>query len=130
MPRGADPEPWERDPARSGSARRRKSFGRRPTRSQERDPGTGARDAAKALAEGQRAARSAIPERERATPQKLWPKANAQLWLLAGCGEGLEADGGLPAGSGTQRATVVDQQRLAIGLGGDQRETLLGVEDQ
>jgi len=30
------------------------------------------RDAAKALAEGQRAARSA-------TPQKLWPKANAQL---------------------------------------------------
>jgi hypothetical protein len=37
------------------------------------------RDAAKALAEGQRAARSAIPEWDRATPQKLWPKANAQL---------------------------------------------------
>jgi hypothetical protein len=39
----------------------------------------GSRDAAKALAEGQRAARSAIPEWDRVTPQKLWPKANAQL---------------------------------------------------
>jgi hypothetical protein len=47
-------------------------------RSQERDPGTGLRDAAKALAEGQCAARSAIPERDCVTPQKLWPKANAQ----------------------------------------------------
>jgi regulator of protease activity HflC (stomatin/prohibitin superfamily) len=36
------------------------------------------RDAAKALAEGQRAARSAAPEWGHATPQKLWPKANAQ----------------------------------------------------
>jgi hypothetical protein len=39
----------------------------------------GSRDAAEALAEGQRAARSATPEWGRATPQKLWPKANAQL---------------------------------------------------
>jgi len=39
----------------------------------------GLRDAAEALAEGQRAARSAIPEWGCATPQKLWPKANAQL---------------------------------------------------
>jgi len=39
----------------------------------------GSRDAAEALAEGQRAARSTIPEWDRATPQKLWPKANAQL---------------------------------------------------
>jgi hypothetical protein len=38
----------------------------------------GLRDAAEALAEGQRAARSATPEWRRATPQKLWPKANAQ----------------------------------------------------
>jgi hypothetical protein len=38
----------------------------------------GSCDAAKALAEGQRAARSVIPEWDRATPQKLWPKANAQ----------------------------------------------------
>jgi len=36
------------------------------------------RDAAEALAEGQRAARSAARQ-GRATPQKLWPKANAQL---------------------------------------------------
>jgi hypothetical protein len=34
-------------------------------------------DAAKALAEGQRAARSATPEWGCATRQKLWPKANA-----------------------------------------------------
>jgi hypothetical protein len=46
---------------------------------QERDPRMGSRDAAKALAEGQRAARSAIPEWDRVTPQKLWPKANAQF---------------------------------------------------
>jgi len=39
----------------------------------------GSCDAAEALAEGQRAARSATPEWGRATPQKLWPKANAQL---------------------------------------------------
>ncbi len=39
----------------------------------------GSCDAALALAEGQRAARSAIPEWDRVTPQKLWPKANAQL---------------------------------------------------
>jgi len=39
----------------------------------------GSCDDAKALAEGQRAARSAIPEWDRATTQKLWPKANAQL---------------------------------------------------
>jgi hypothetical protein len=39
----------------------------------------GARDAVKALAEGQRAARNAAPEWGRATRQKLWPKANAQL---------------------------------------------------
>ena len=38
----------------------------------------GARDATKALAEGQRAARSVAPEWGRATPHKLWPKANAQ----------------------------------------------------
>ncbi len=39
----------------------------------------GLRDAAKALAKGQRAARSATPEWGCATQQKLWPKANAQL---------------------------------------------------
>jgi hypothetical protein len=39
----------------------------------------GSCDAAKALTEGQRAARSAIPEWDCATRQKLWPKANAQL---------------------------------------------------
>ena len=38
----------------------------------------GLRDAAKALAEGQRAARGVTPEWGCATPQKLWPKANAQ----------------------------------------------------
>jgi len=37
----------------------------------------GSRDAAEALAEGQRAARSAALK-GRATPHKLWPKANAQ----------------------------------------------------
>jgi len=39
----------------------------------------GACDAAKALAEGQRAARSVPPEWGHATPQELWPKANAEL---------------------------------------------------
>ncbi len=39
----------------------------------------GSCDDAKALAEGQRAAGSATPEWGRATTQKLWPKANAQL---------------------------------------------------
>jgi hypothetical protein len=38
----------------------------------------GSRDDAEALAAGQRAARSAIPEWDRATTQKLWPQANAQ----------------------------------------------------
>ena len=73
---------------------------------------------------------SAIPGRGRATPQKLWPKANAQLSLLVGRGEGLEPDGGLPTGSRKQRATALDQQPLAIGRRGDQRETRLRVEDQ
>jgi len=34
----------------------------------------GSRDDAKALAKGQRAARSAIPFWDRVTPHKLWPK--------------------------------------------------------
>ncbi len=38
--------------------------------------------AAKALAEGQRAARSVTPEWGCAPPQKLWPKVNAQ-WRSA-----------------------------------------------
>jgi len=83
-----------------------------------------------ARAEPTRGSRSAIPGRERATPRKLWPKANAQLSLLVGRGEGLEPDGGLPTGSRKQRATELDQQPLAIGHRGDQRETRLRVEDQ
>jgi hypothetical protein len=38
----------------------------------------GLRDAAKALTEDRRAARSAIPEWNYVTPRKLWPKAGAQ----------------------------------------------------
>jgi hypothetical protein len=39
----------------------------------------GLRDDAEALAEGQRAARRLAREAGQPTPQKLWPKANAQL---------------------------------------------------
>jgi hypothetical protein len=45
------------------------------------------------------AQQGARPRMGRATPQKLWPKANAQLSLLVGRGERLEPDGGLPTGS-------------------------------
>ena len=83
-----------------------------------------------ARAEPTRGPRSAIPGRRRATPRKLWPKANAQLSLVVGRGEGLEPDSGLPTGGRKQRATALDQQPLAIGHRGDQRETRLRVEDQ
>ncbi len=43
----------------------------------------GSRDDAKALAAGQRAARSVTPGWGRATTQKLWPQANAQLEVFA-----------------------------------------------
>jgi hypothetical protein len=52
------------------------------------------------------------------------------LSLLGGPGEGLEPNGGLPTGGRSQRVTALDQQPLAIGLSGDQRETRLRVEDQ
>jgi hypothetical protein len=76
----------------SGAARSR--FGAPEARSQDGGPRR-----RRALAEGQRAARNAIPEWDRETPQQLWPKANAPLIPLVGRGEGLETDGGLPAGS-------------------------------
>jgi len=59
----------------NGVVRRRKSFGRRPTRSQTRDPRMGSCDAAKALAEGQRVAGSARAMKSAPGGDQFWVAA-------------------------------------------------------
>ncbi len=69
-------------------------------------------------------------ELERPVERTREEPAPGPLSLLAGREEGLEPDGDLPTGSRPQHAIALDQQPLATGLGGDQREARFRVEDQ